>query len=113
MPNLTAQAKNRLGPFVHDATTTTLTVHVRNIFGEADTIIITPDDLAEYMDHANGHDTGDRTFAGFDGDWKTIDHLAATALEWFRAVNRSGLRSAFQQRGLEPILEQVVQDRQP
>jgi len=46
--------------------------------------------------------SGARYFAGLLGDWRYIDHIAEFCLEYFKAVNLTGLRKTCVLYGIDP-----------
>lgn len=93
MPTLTMRARGRLGSFVQHATATKLVIRVQNAFDEPATVSISPDDLETYYTTEVQNRRGSRTLAGHSSDWREIDRLASVALQWFRSVNRTAVRS--------------------
>ena len=101
--DFTAEAKQLVGAFAQRAGKTFLVVRCGDVFGEEQTIRITPDDVAEfYATQANNLLSGCRTLAGLAGDWRPISELAKAALEWFKRVNIVGMRQAGRRFGLVP-----------
>jgi hypothetical protein len=99
----TADARELLGGFVKRAGKSFLVVRAANVFGEAETVRITPDNLAEfYATQANNLLSGCRTLASLTGDWRSISQLADAALGWFKRVNLEGMRRAGRKVGLQP-----------
>lgn len=99
----TADAQEMFGEFVQKAGKSFLTVRAADVFGEATTVRVTPDNLAQfYATQANNLGSGIRTLAGLPGDWRPISELADIALSWFKSVNVEGMRRAARKIGLEP-----------
>ena len=73
------------------------------MFDEETSVTITLADVADYYaTEARNMTSGCRTLAGLTGDWRQIDSLASTALDWFKRVNVQGMRRAARRLGLEP-----------
>lgn len=103
MTTYTANAKALLGGFVKRAGKSFLLIRASNVFGEPETVKITPDNLAEfYATQANNLSSGIRTLAGLSGDWRPISRLADLALAWFKHANVEAMRKAGRRVGLEP-----------
>ena len=99
----TAEAQQLLGDFVQQAGKSFLLANVADVFGESQTIKITPANLAEfYATQANNLSSGCRTLAGLTGDWRPVSQLADLALDWFKRVNVEGMRRAGRKFGLTP-----------
>jgi len=99
----TAEAREMLGDFVQRAGKSLLVIKAANVFGEPQTVRITPDNLAEfYATQANNLVSGMRTLAGLTGDWRPVSQLADLALAWFKRVNIEGMRRAARRAGLRP-----------
>ena len=82
--------------YILDAGETFITLHAGvNVFGDRE-VTITMDDVADYYRNQAGNATysGCRTLAGITGDWRPIDMMARECLEWFKAVNITGVRRA-------------------
>jgi hypothetical protein len=72
-----------------------------DVFGDRD-VKITMDDVADYyLIEAANITSGCRTLAGITGDWRPIDMMARECLEWFTAVNITGMRRTVNKRGLK------------
>jgi hypothetical protein len=103
MTTHTAEAKDMLGDFVERAGKSLLVIRASNVFGELETVRITPVALAEfYATQANNLTSGIRTLAGLAGDWRPISNLGDLALDWFKRVNIEGMRPAARRVGLVP-----------
>ena len=101
--NMTTTAQEMFGGFVEKAGKTFLVLQAANVFGEATTIKVTLDNLAEfYATQANNLSSGIRTLAGLPGDWRPISELADLALAWFKHINVEGMRRAARRIGLTP-----------
>lgn len=101
--NYTAEAQELLGGFVQRAGKSYLVIWTSNVFGEMETLKITPDNLAEfYATEAQNITSGIRTLAGLSGDWRPVSELADAALAWFKRVNVEGMRRAARKIGLTP-----------
>jgi hypothetical protein len=99
----TAVAKAIVGPFVKRAGKTFLVVRCGDVFGQEQTLRVTPHDVAEfYVTQAGNLLSGCRTLAGLTGDWRAVSELAKAALEWFKHVNVTGMRRAARRLGLVP-----------
>jgi hypothetical protein len=87
----TAEAKELLGGFVQRAGKSFLVIRASNVFGETETVKITPDNLAVfYATEARNLTSGMRTLAGLSGDCGPISELADLGLGWFKRVNIEG-----------------------
>ncbi len=72
--NYTAEAKELLGGFVQRAGKSFLMIRASNVFGDQETVRITPDNLAEfYATEARNITSGIRTLAGLSGDWRSAN----------------------------------------
>jgi hypothetical protein len=99
----TAEAKETVGAFVVKAGKTYLVIRCGDVFGEEQTIRVTPDNLAEFFaTQACNLTSGCRTLAGLTGDWRPISQLAQAALDWFKTVNLLAMRKAARTVGLIP-----------
>jgi len=99
----TDAAQELLGDFVQRAGKTFLVIRAANVFGESETVRITPDNLAEfYATQAGKLSSGIRTLAALHGDWRQVSELADLALSWFKRVNVEGVRRAARRVGLTP-----------
>ena len=97
----TLEAKGLLGSFVKRAGKNFLVIRATNVFGEPETVRVTPANLAEfYATQASNLLSGIRTLAGLSGDWRPISRLADLALDWFKRVNVEGMRRATRKVGL-------------
>lgn len=64
---------------------------------------ITIEDVAKYYAfQAPNFTSGCRTLAGIVGDWRCIDEMAHTCLEYFKLANVEGMRKAGRALGIEP-----------
>lgn len=99
----TTDAKEIIGSFVQRAGKTFLLLRCGDVFGQEQTIRVTPDNLAEfYATQAGNLLSGCRTLAGLTGDWRPISELAQAALNWFKQVNVAGMTRAARRLGLVP-----------
>lgn len=99
----TDEAKEMLGNFVERAGKTFLVLNVVDVFGQPTKLRVTPADLAIfYATQANHLGSGIRTLAGLHGDWRPISELSDLALQWFKHINREGMRRAARKVGLIP-----------
>jgi hypothetical protein len=99
----TADAKLRVGDFVLRAGKSFRVLWCGDVFGDDQTIRVTPDDVAEFFaTQARNLTSGCRTLAGLTGDWRSISELAQAALDWFKFVNVIGMRQAARRRHLIP-----------
>lgn len=63
---------------------------------------ITVKDVAEYYATEAGNIlSGCRTLAGIAGDWRMVDNVAKMCYQWFRFIDRVGMRRTFRRYGLE------------
>lgn len=87
----TDEAREMLGDFVERAGKSLLVLNVANVFGEPQTITVTPDNLAEfYATQANNLGSGCRTLAGLTGDWRPVSELADMASNGSRVSTPKG-----------------------
>jgi hypothetical protein len=99
----TGEAKEVVGPFVQRAGKGFLVLRCGDVFGQEQTLRVTPDNVAEfYATQAGNLLSGCRTFAGLTGDWRAVSELVKAALEWFKHVNVTGMRRAARRLGLVP-----------
>jgi hypothetical protein len=99
----TEEAKQVVGPFVERVGRTVLVIKCSDVFGDEQTIRLTPDDVAEFFRSQAGNLlSGCRTLAGLTGDWRPISELAQAALDWFKRVNVQAMRRAGRKVGLVP-----------
>jgi hypothetical protein len=99
----TADARQIVGSFVQRAGKTFLIVRCGDVFGQKQTIRVTPTNLVEFFaTQANNLLSGCRTLAGLTGDWRPVSALAQACLNWFRIVNVGGVRRAARRVGLVP-----------
>jgi len=68
-----------------------ITIIIQDVFGEAEELRVTPNDVIRYYAVEAHGMSGCRSLAGHIGDWRPIDHLASMCLEWFKRVNRAAL----------------------
>lgn len=73
------------------------------ISGKPKRLKVTMNDIAQYyLTQANNIVSGMRSLAGHYGDWRPIDYLAKECLEYFKLVNKDGLRKVCKKAGLNP-----------
>lgn len=99
----TTDAKEIVGSFVQRAGKTFLILRCGDVFGQEQTIRVTPDNLADfYATQAGNLLSGCRTLAGMTGDWRPVSELAQACLNWFKQVNIAAMRRAARKLGLVP-----------
>lgn len=97
----TTDAKQIVGPFVQRAGKTFLVLRCGDVFGDEQTIRVTPDNLADFFaTQANNLSSGSRTLVGLTGDWRPVSQLAQACLDWFKHVNVTSMRRAARRFGL-------------
>jgi hypothetical protein len=99
----TADARQIVGSFVQRAGKTFLILRCGDVFGEEQTVRVTPTNLVEFFaTQASKLLSGCRTLAGLTGDWRPMSELAQLCLDWFKIVNVVCVRRAARRFGLVP-----------